>query len=49
VKFQAWLAGLPPQIRQSYESGSWDEVPPRWRTVLREWTKRMAEDDGRPR
>lgn len=42
-QFDAWLAELPPQVRKAYESRDWDSIPPRWRHILRAWTKKMAE------
>jgi hypothetical protein len=43
-KGEIWVAQLPPQIRKAYESQDWDSIPPRWRTVLRAWTKKMASE-----
>lgn len=45
----AWLAELPPQIRRAYETQSWDEIPAKWRDLLREWTRRQAEERARDR
>jgi hypothetical protein len=44
VRFEAWLAELPPKIRKAYESESWDEIPPKWRELLGAWTLKMAEE-----
>lgn len=41
---EKWLAELPPQVRKAYETQDWDSIPPKWRDMLREWTKKMAED-----
>lgn len=38
------MAQLPPQVRKAYETGEWDAIPPRWRTLIRQWTKKMAEE-----
>jgi len=43
-RYDVWLAELPPQIRKAYESGSWDEVPVKWRELLRAWTLEMAKE-----
>jgi hypothetical protein len=43
-EFEHWYAELPEQVRKAYDSQDWDSVPPRWRTLLRAWTKRMADD-----
>lgn len=43
-KGEIWVAQLPPQIRKAYESQDWDSIPPKWRAVLRAWTKKMASE-----
>jgi hypothetical protein len=43
-EFDKWFAELPPQVRKAYETQDWDSIPPRWRELLRAWTKKMAED-----
>lgn len=43
-RFEKWFAELPPQVRKAYETQDWDSVPPKWREMLRAWTKRMADD-----
>ncbi|MCG3134450.1 MAG: hypothetical protein HMLKMBBP_01756 [Planctomycetes bacterium] len=48
-EMQKWLAELPPQVRKAYETEDWDSVPPKWRDLLREWTKKMADDLERER
>lgn len=40
----AWIATLPPQVREAYESNDWDAIPPRWRRLLQLWTKKLAEE-----
>jgi len=44
-----WFAQLPPQVRKAYETQDWDSIPPRWRSILRAWTIKMAAelDKGR--
>ena len=39
-----WIAQLPDQIRKAYESKDWDSIPPKWRRLIRAWTKKMATD-----
>src|SRR5262249_49906552 len=43
-EFEQWYAELPPQVRKAYDSQDWDSIPPKWREMLKEWTKKMAED-----
>jgi hypothetical protein len=43
-EFEQWLAELPPQVRKAYDSQDWDSIPPKWREMLRAWTKKMAEE-----
>ncbi len=43
-QFDAWLADLPPQVRKAYETEDWDSIPPRWREMLKEWTRKMADE-----
>lgn len=40
---ERWLAELPPQVRRAYETQDWDSIPPKWRDILRAWTKKMAD------
>jgi len=44
AKVERWKAELPPQVRRAYESRDWDAIPPKWRSLLRAWTKKMADD-----
>jgi hypothetical protein len=46
-EFEQWIAELPPQVRKAYETEDWDAIPPKWRELLREWTKRMADEKAR--
>jgi len=41
---EQWLATLPPQVRRAYESRDWDAIPVKWRSLLREWTKKMNDE-----
>ena len=41
---QQWYAELPAQVKKAYDTQDWDSIPPRWRELLREWTKKMAEE-----
>ena len=43
-EFEQWVAELPPQVRRAVESEDWDSIPPKWREMLRDWTKKMAEE-----
>jgi hypothetical protein len=43
-EFEQWIAELPPQVRKAVESEDWDSIPPKWREMLRDWTKKMAEE-----
>jgi hypothetical protein len=43
-EFVQWVAELPPQVRRAVESQDWDSIPPKWREMLRDWTKKMAEE-----
>lgn len=43
-EFEQWIAELPAQVRKAYETQDWDSIPPKWRDMLREWTKKMADD-----
>ncbi len=43
-KMEKWLATLPPQLRKAYETEDWDSIPPKWRDILRVWTKKMADE-----
>jgi hypothetical protein len=43
-EFVQWVAELPPQVRKAVESEDWDSIPPKWREMLRDWTKKMAEE-----
>ena len=43
-EFVQWIAELPPQVRRAVESQDWDSIPPKWRDMLRDWTKKMAEE-----
>jgi hypothetical protein len=42
--FEQWIAELPPQVRKAYETEDWDSIPPKWREMLKEWTRKMAEE-----
>jgi hypothetical protein len=44
VQFEVWLAELPPEVRRAYESKDWDAIPAKWRGILRDWTKKMADE-----
>lgn len=46
-EFEQWIAELPPQVRKAYETEDWDSIPPKWRELLREWTKKMADEKAR--
>lgn len=39
-----WFARLPDQVRKAYLAQDWDSIPPRWRSLLRAWTRKMAEE-----
>lgn len=39
---ERWLAQLPPQIRKAYLTKDWDGIPPKWRQLIQEWTKKMS-------
>jgi len=43
-KFVRWIADLPPQVRRAYESRDWDAIPVKWRSIMRDWTKKMADE-----
>lgn len=43
-EYEQWVAELPAQVRKAVESEDWDSIPPKWREMLREWTKKMAEE-----
>ena len=43
-EYVQWVAELPPQVRKAIESEDWDSIPPKWREMLRDWTKKMAEE-----
>lgn len=43
-EFVQWVAELPPTVRRAVESQDWDSIPPKWREMLRDWTKKMAEE-----
>lgn len=43
-EFQQWIAELPPQVKKAYETQDWDSIPPKWREMLKDWTKKMADD-----
>jgi len=38
-----WMATLPEKIRQAVKNGEWDRIPARYRELIQEYTKRMAE------
>lgn len=42
--FEQWIAELPPQVRKAYETEDWDSIPPKWREMLKEWTRKMADE-----
>jgi hypothetical protein len=42
--FEQWYAELPEQVRKAYDSQDWDSIPPKWREMLKEWTKKMADE-----
>jgi len=42
--FEQWYAELPEQVRKAYDSQDWDSIPPKWREMLKDWTKKMAEE-----
>lgn len=46
-EFEQWVAELPPQVRKAVESEDWDSIPPKWREMLRDWTKKMAEESDK--
>lgn len=43
-EFEQWYAELPAQVRKAYDSQDWDSIPPKWREMLKEWTKKMADE-----
>jgi hypothetical protein len=43
-QFEQWYAELPAQVRKAYDSQDWDSIPPKWREMLKEWTKKMADE-----
>lgn len=40
---QEWLGRLPGKIRQAYQNGEWDRIPEKWRKLIQEYTRKMAE------
>lgn len=48
-QFEAWYASLPPQVKQAYDAQDWDSIPPQFRSIVREWTKKMAEEQDKER
>ncbi len=38
-----WLGRLPSKIRQAYQNGEWDRIPEKWRKLIQEYTRKMAE------
>jgi chemotaxis protein histidine kinase CheA len=38
-----WLGRLPSKIRQAYQNGEWDRIPERWRKLIQEYTRKMAD------
>jgi len=40
---QEWLGRLPGKIRQAYQNGEWDKIPEKWRRLIQEYTRKMAE------
>lgn len=43
-EFEQWVADLPAQIRKAVETEDWDSIPPKWRDMLKAWTKKMADE-----
>jgi hypothetical protein len=40
-----WVASLPPEVRKAFENRDWDKIPPKWREVIREYMKGLAESE----
>jgi hypothetical protein len=40
---QEWLGRLPGKIRQAYQNGEWDKIPEKWRKLIQDYTRKMAE------
>ena len=40
---QEWLGRLPGKIREAYQNGEWDRIPEKWRKLIQEYTRKMAE------
>ncbi len=40
---EEWLGRLPGKIRQAYQNGEWDKIPEKWRKLIQDYTRRMAE------
>lgn len=38
-----WMALLPEKMRQAVKNGDWDKVPPKWRKLIEEYTKKMSD------
>jgi len=41
-----WLAGLPPEVRKDFENRNWDEIPPKWREIIRKYMKELADSES---
>ena len=42
-----FFAQLPAKVREAVDNGDFDQVPEKYRDIIREWTKALAEKDKR--
>ncbi|MDJ0975502.1 MAG: hypothetical protein QNJ98_13645 [Planctomycetota bacterium] len=43
----AWVASLPPQIRDAVQNGDFTKIPARYRKLVEDYLKRLAKDGSK--
>lgn len=43
----AWVAALPPQIRDAVQNGDFTKIPARYRKLVEDYLKRLAKDGAK--